>query len=94
MIQVVVRDSAGDPLPGIRVIVFWDAGEDTFYTGLKPEQGAGYADFRMQEDVTYALQLAGGGAVIRDLRVADCFSPDGEYYPGSWELIFQQPAAP
>lgn len=93
LIQVLVRDPAGDPLPGVQVTVIWDAGEDSFFTGLKPEIGAGYADFRMQADVTYALQVAGGSGVIRDLQIADCFTLEGAYYPGSWQLIFQRPAA-
>jgi hypothetical protein len=93
LIQVLVRDAAGDAIPGVQVTVLWDTGEDTFYTGLKPEIGAGYADFGMRADLTYALQIAGGSGVIRDLQVTDCAAADGESYAGTWQLIFQRPAA-
>jgi hypothetical protein len=94
LIQVLTQDSSGAPLPGIRVDVLWDAGEDSFYTGLKPELGAGYGDFAISVGVTYALQVFPSGVVIRDLQSGDCFSPAGEPFPSSWRLIFQQPAAP
>jgi hypothetical protein len=93
LIQVLTQGATGEPLPGIRVDVIWDAGQDTFYTGLKPELGAGYGDFTMSQGVNYALQISPGGDVIRDLQPGDCFGPDGEYFLSSWRLIFQQPTA-
>ncbi len=94
LIQVLAQNSSGAPLPGIRVDVIWDTGEDSFYTGLKPEMGAGYGDFTMSDGVTYALRLSPGGDVIHDLQSGDCYGPSGEYFPSSWRLTFQQPTAP
>ena len=35
--QVQVNDTLGKPLPGVKIVVTWEGGEDTFYTGLIPE---------------------------------------------------------
>jgi hypothetical protein len=91
LLQVVVRDAAGQPVPGIEVIVVWDAGQDHFFTGLKPELGLGYGDFAMTEDVTYTLQLAHSDEPITGLTAEDCVGPDGELFLGSWRLTFVQP---
>lgn len=93
LIQVLTQGANGAPIPGIRVDVIWDTGQDSFYTGLKPEIGAGYGDFTMSEGVTYALQLSTGDDVIRDLQTGDCYGPQGDFYRSTWRLIFQQPAA-
>lgn len=89
-IQVEVFDASGNPVPGVEVIVIWDQGEDHFYTGLKPELGLGFADFTMTSGVTYALQLAEANQPVTDLGPSTC-TEDGETYPGSWRLRFEQP---
>jgi hypothetical protein len=94
LIQVLVRDSAGEGIPGVQVLVVWNEGQDRFYTGLKPELGAGYADFTMEVETIYSLQLSGGESPVTGLTSQECISPSGEPYPGSWLLIFQQPSAP
>ncbi len=91
LIQVLVQDAAGEGVPGIQVLVVWDEGQDRFYTGLKPELGAGYADFTMEPDTTYSLQLSEGASQVSGLIAEVCADPDGENYPGSLLLIFQQP---
>jgi hypothetical protein len=58
-IVVRVRDEAGNGLAGIGVVVSWSTGQDRFFTGLRPELGAGYADFEMQPDVEYEVALVG-----------------------------------
>ncbi len=44
-IQVFINDAAGQGVPGVEIIITWDAGQESFFTGLKPEIDLGYADF-------------------------------------------------
>ncbi len=91
LIQVEVFDSAGQPVPGVEVIVTWDSGENHFFTGFKPEISLGYADFSMTPGVVYTLRLAEGGQIIPGLTPGECESPGGERYWGAWKLTFVQP---
>lgn len=92
LIQVDVRDSAGEPVAGVKVIVTWGISEeDYFYTGLKPAISLGYADFVMQPGTSYLLRLGDGGQAVSDLIAPDCKDPDGKAYPGGWKLVFSQP---
>jgi len=77
-------------VPGIEIIVVWDAGEDHFFTGLKPELGQGYADFTMTEGVSYTLRLADSGQLVTDLSTHPCEQPDGTPYLGTWLIQFHQ----
>ena len=91
LIQVEILDAAGQPVPGIELVVTWDGGEDHFFTGLKSELGLGYADFVMTPDVVYTVQLVEGGEAGNDLSAAECLSEDGDRFWGSWMLKFIQP---
>jgi hypothetical protein len=91
LIQIYAEDAAGNPVPGVAVLISWADGEEQIFTGLKPELGLGYADFSMEEGVTYAVQIPDGGAPVTDISAQECESPDGERYLGSWELVFRQP---
>jgi hypothetical protein len=91
LIMVEVQDSAGEPVPGIELVVAWDGGEDHFFTGLKPELSLGYADFLMTPGVIYSLQPVDSGQTTNDLTAAECLSDDGNRYWGSWMLTFIQP---
>jgi hypothetical protein len=44
LIQVLARDAADQPVPGVEVVVNWEGGENHFFTGLIPELGLGYAE--------------------------------------------------
>lgn len=91
LIQVVVLDAAGRPVPYEEVLVVWDAGQDTFFTGLKPELGAGYGDFLMSPGVRYTVQLSRGAQPVTGLQAEECPAADGTPYAGSWLLTFAQP---
>jgi hypothetical protein len=91
LLIVLAENTAGQPLPGVEAIVNWEGGEDHFFTGLKPELGQGYTDFAMSPGVVYALRLAEGGQPISDLAPAECETPRGERYWGSWVLQFNRP---
>ncbi len=90
LIQVITLDAAGNPVPGVEIIVSWGGGEDHFFTGLKPEISLGYADFSMQPGVSYAVRLAEGGETVPDLTPREC-EQGGERIWGSWLLTYSQP---
>lgn len=91
-IGVWVQDSAGQPIPGVEVVVNWSGGQDRFFTGLHPDQGPGYGDFRMAPRIEYEVSLAGlRSDVARGL--ASTVEP-GLCREGvravNWRLTFQQ----
>lgn len=89
-VQVQTLDAEGQPVPGVKVVITWQGGEENFYTGLKPEIGLGYADFTLEPGVDYTLQLAAGGQPITGLTAADCEGQGGQTW-GVWRLTFTQP---
>lgn len=90
-IQVLALDSNAEQLPGIEFAVFWDEGEDHFFTGLKTDLGIGFADFEMEADIVYALHAPGNVPPVTNLVAEDCFTEQRNPYPGSWLLTFKQP---
>jgi hypothetical protein len=91
LIQVEIKDAAGQAVPSAELVVTWDGGDDHFFTGLQPELGLGYADFLMTTEVVYSIHLAEGGQVVDELKAAECVSEDNSRYWGSWFLTFVQP---
>ena len=57
-IAVQVHDATGNGLAGVEIVVTWSTGQDRFFTGLRPEQGMGYADFDMEPHIEYDVALA------------------------------------
>ena len=84
-IEVNTLDAFLNPLPGVEVRVTWQGGNDRFYTGFKPEFGAGYGDFTMDPDVSYTVFLADGSPEISGLRIEPCDTG----FDGGWQLTFQ-----
>jgi hypothetical protein len=91
LIQVITHDAAGQPVPGIEIIINWEGGENHFFTGLKPELGLGYADFTMTEGVSYSIKLAMGGQSVADLVATHCDNSGNAKQWGVWRLEFVQP---
>jgi hypothetical protein len=91
LIMVEAYDAAGEPIPGVQVIVQWPGGEDRFFTGLKPELGLGYADFSLTPGIPYSVRLAEAGQLVSGLEAHECENPARERYWGSWRLVFSQP---
>jgi hypothetical protein len=87
---VEVRNKKRQPIEGQEIIVSWSGGEESFFTGLKPEISDGYADFQMQRNIQYAIRLASGGEAVNGLSAPLC-NNENEEYMGSIQLIFQQP---
>lgn len=85
LIVIEVVDAELEPLAGVEVVVEWAGGQDRFFTGFRPGEDPGYADFVMEPDVSYTVYLAAGSAEISGLRIEAC--TNGQ--PGGWELTFQ-----
>jgi len=88
LIQVQVLDSSGEPEPGVELLISWEEGQESVFTGLKPELGEGYADFAITESFTYSVRPAQGGETASDLTVQQCSSSGGDEFPGGWLLTF------
>lgn len=91
LLQVFVEDAAGEPVPGVEVRALWDKGQDRFFTGLQPEVGLGYADFVLDPEVTYTVQLSAGEVPVTSVRSEPCQDGSDGSYPGSVRLLFVQP---
>lgn len=89
-LQVEIVNALGDPLPGVLVVVSWPTGEDTFYTGLKPEISAGYGDFTMDAEEAYSVQVGSRTPPITDIRSPRCTDADGAEYAGSVLITIQR----
>lgn len=89
LLQVEVRNTAGEGLAGVQINIAWDSGLDTFYTGLKPALGQGYADFQMTPGVTYSLRV-GNSETLNDLSAPDCSAADGSSFSGGVRLVYSQ----
>jgi hypothetical protein len=89
VIQVFVQQDNGDGIPGQTVRVRWDAGSDTFVTGLKPERGAGYADYQMTDGVGYLVDLPDHSPPAAEpLTAVPCTAPDGQRATTSYRVVF------
>jgi hypothetical protein len=92
LIQVVTEGADGQQVPGVEVVITWDAGFDHFFTGLKPDVGAGYGDFTMAGGIEYSVHLAESPSATVDGVVAQtCTDARSAAYLGSWLLIYKQP---
>jgi hypothetical protein len=90
-IEVVVRDSAGNGMPGVRVWLLWDEGGDWAITGLIPERGSGYADFDARTTIRYAVGLGEYGMpLLSDLTVPTCTgSTNAHPRAGNWHIVVE-----
>jgi hypothetical protein len=91
LLQVLVFNNSRRQVAGARIIITWDAGEEQFFTGLKPEIGNGYADYSMSPNIAYTVRLASGSDIASDLIAPTCQTSSGETFLGGIKLTFQQP---
>jgi hypothetical protein len=73
----------------VEILVAWDGGLDSFFTGLKPAVSPGYADFVMTAGVEYSLRAGGNSETIKGLVAPQC-STEGGSYLGGLRLEFSQ----
>jgi len=91
LMQISVLDSHHHQLPGMKVIVTWNGGQEHFFTGFKPEIAIGYADYIMQPGVIYTVRVENSGIPVPNLSAPACPDTSGQTYTGGLKLIFQQP---
>lgn len=93
-IRLYVRGPDGRDLPNVAIEIRWASGDDTVYTGLKPERGLGYADLVVQPG-TYTVSILNASSDTASLSLAigpapaDC-KADRAMTPRGWKLVFQQ----
>jgi len=92
LIEVYIYAANGaSQLPGQLVRVRWAGGESRFVTGLKPERGAGYADFEMETGIEYTLDLPGRAEPLSQaLSAVACTSDTGERAARSYRVAFRE----
>lgn len=88
IIEVFVQDFGGEGLPGQAVRARWRGGEDTFFTGLKPERGPAYADFQMTEAIEYTVDMPGRSDDSQPLPAAPCTTQAGARAITSYRVVF------
>lgn len=93
-IGVVVMDEDGAGVTGVTVWLTWPGGADRAVTGLKPQHGAGYADFDAEPGVSYALGIGElGMPLVTGLRIEPCAVEEGEEpLLGSWRVVLAPPS--
>jgi hypothetical protein len=91
LLQFTFIDSRRKQVAGLQIVVTWDKGEDSFFTGFKPEVGDGYADFIMEADTIYSIRVVEGGSFVPNISAPTCTDDNGGNYLGGLLLTFQQP---
>jgi hypothetical protein len=88
-LEVVVRDERGRGVPGVEVWLMWPGGADRAVTGLKPQRGAGYADFDAEPGASYEIGVGElGMPLVTDLQVGPCVQEEVEEpLMGSWRIV-------
>lgn len=89
-IEVYVQWPGRGDQPGIPVRVSWETGSDTFFTGLKPERGLGYADFQMEANRSYTVELPGRSRRSTTLTASQCTTQSGERSTTSYRVVFRR----
>ncbi len=91
VIVVEVYESDGSTgMPAQEIRVRWDTGESHFFTGLKPEKGAYYADFEMEAGKDYILDMPGHADPLpQPLSASPCVTADGARALVSYRVVFR-----
>jgi hypothetical protein len=89
-LRITVLNAVGEQQPNVELLVRWSDGEDRVFTGLKPEVGAGYADFAMERGQSYQVGVIGTESDVAQGVVADeCADGTGGTRMASWEIVFR-----
>ena len=88
-ILVYARDENDRGVAGVKLVVKGPGVEDSFFTGLKPEIGPGFADYLVMAAGSYTVQAAEGRSqVTQGLSfAADC---PAETPYRSWRVVFRR----
>lgn len=82
LIQIEVKDSNGEYLPGIQILVTGPDGQEKFFTGLYPEINLGYADYILSEGEVISIKVGEVSDTVNGLTTPAC--------GGGWKLEFEQ----
>ena len=88
LMQILIEDETGESIAGAQILVMWENNTSAFFTGLFPSIDPGYADYQMNADVVYRVQVGENGEIINDLTPLRCDNGEGEIYTGGWLLRF------
>ncbi|MDD9954661.1 MAG: hypothetical protein OXP68_00385 [Anaerolineaceae bacterium] len=87
-LAVYVQERDGRGIAGMALRVRWRGGEDRFHSGLKPERGAGYADFIMEQGRRYVIDMPGLSDASPEFETGSCVE-DGTQTMRSWRALFR-----
>ncbi|MCY4023928.1 MAG: hypothetical protein OXF32_10815 [Anaerolineaceae bacterium] len=87
-LAVYVQEGDGRGIEGMALRVRWRGGEDRFYSGLKPERGAGYADFAMEGGRRYVIDMPGLSGASPEFETGSCVD-GGTETMRSWRALFR-----
>jgi hypothetical protein len=92
LVQIIATNGEGEGVPGVALVISLGPNlTESFYTGLKPEVGLGYADFLAEPGLTYTLEVPESGLVVPDIEVPTCVTESEDSYWGSWEVYITHP---
>ncbi|MBN1922599.1 MAG: hypothetical protein JW892_15225 [Anaerolineae bacterium] len=75
-------------LPGREIWLLWTGGADHAFTGLRPAQGSGYADFHVEPEQLYNLYIEmPTGAPVTTLKIEACTTKEGKSGWSSWLIV-------
>ena len=92
-LRFIVRDASGRDLPNIGIQIRSADGDDTVFTGLKPERGVGYADYEATPGTFSVTIIDAQSDTVSDLLIGDApanCKADRGATPRGWKLVFQQ----
>ncbi len=91
LIEVYVIDYLGRGVPGQGIRVRWGDHEDIFVSGLKTDRGPAYADFQMEESISYSIDMPGASDALQaDLSTGPCYTASGRESLKSYRVRFQE----
>ncbi len=94
LLRIYVRDRLAVGIPGVKITIIWSGGEDTLFTGFKPEIDPGYADFQMEPAQLYEIKLTNvefRGKVPEVMIDNSTLCPDlPDNINPSWQVVFKQ----
>jgi hypothetical protein len=88
LLKIFLLDAEGLQQSGISLSLLTDSGEEETFTGLRPEFGAGYAQFELNQGETYTLSV-GEEPVLEGVKAAICEGDGGVHSWGSWLFTLQ-----
>lgn len=86
LIMVYLQDAAGTGIPNVQLKVSGPRGDDLFYTGLKPEEDIGYADFAFFTPGEYNARVTEGSSQVARVTAKPCWRGSHR----AWRVVFQK----